>query len=102
VTRAGNLLRRAKALIADPKDWTQEGVYMTDDGCMCAAGALNSAYTLTELDDFTVDTAYRCIKTCLKKVYPYALIGTYNDDPKTTHSDIMNLFDDAAAMADER
>jgi hypothetical protein len=100
MTQAGNLLRAAKALISDPSRWTQQGVYVTDDGCMCAQGALNRAYTAGEHSYETAYEAENFLKVVVKKVRTYRLVTSYNDDPETTHADIMNLFDDAATMAD--
>jgi hypothetical protein len=100
MTQAGNLLRAAKALISDPDKWTQEGLYVTDDGCMCAHGALNRAYMKGGHSYEIADQAYNFMSKALIKLQPYRAVTSYNDDPETTHSDIMNLFDDAATMAD--
>jgi hypothetical protein len=100
MSRAGNLLREAKALIADPKDWTQDGVYFTPDGCMCSAGAINRAYKVSNVRQDVADTAYYAIYISVSKLSSIHHVTSYNDDPKTTHADIMNLFDDAAALAD--
>jgi hypothetical protein len=48
----------------------------------------------------TADEAANCLKAGVSKVRTYRLVTSYNDDPETTHTDIMNLFDDAATMAD--
>jgi hypothetical protein len=48
----------------------------------------------------TADEAANCLKAGVKKVRTYRLVTSYNDDPETTHADIMKLFDDAATMAD--
>lgn len=101
MSKAGNLLRQAKALISDPKDWTQEGVYETSDGCMCAKGAINRAWSATSTNEIVIDNATACMHKALRKLHPYILITRYNDDFETTHTDIMNLFDASAAIADE-
>jgi hypothetical protein len=100
MTQAGNLLRAAKALISDPKDWTQIGVYVTSDGCMCAQGAINKAFRWSKLNTDVPNKAEDYLRKEVQKRYPYSLITSYNDDPETTHADIMKLFDDAATMAD--
>jgi hypothetical protein len=100
MTQAGNLLRAAKAKISDPKDWTQEGVYVTADGCLCAQGALNRAFIPSGYSVAIHDRACILISRAVRKLQPYYMVTKYNDDPTTTHADIMNLFDDAAEMAD--
>jgi hypothetical protein len=100
MTQAGNLLRAAKALISDPKDWTQIGVYVTSNGCMCAQGALNKAFRWSKLNEDLFYEAQEFLHKGVRKLNSYSLITTYNDDLETTHADIMNLFDDAATMAD--
>jgi hypothetical protein len=100
MTQAGNLLRAAKSLISDPADWTQEGLYVNAQGCLCAQGALNKAFRWSKLNTEVVDDAANYLKVAVSKVRTYRLVTSYNDDPETTHADIMNLFDDAATMAD--
>jgi hypothetical protein len=100
MTKAGNLLRAAKKLISDPKDWTQEGVYVTPEGCMCAQAAINRAFKASGENVNVVDNAVHYILQVVSKIHPYHLVTTYNDRPDTSHADIMNLFDDAATMAD--
>jgi hypothetical protein len=100
MTKAGNLLREAKALIADPKDWTQEGLYQTPEGCLCTAGAINKVYSSGNVALSVTDGAYKAIGECVRKLAPNTLLTQYNDNPSTTHADIMKLFDDAIIMAD--
>ena len=100
MTQAGNLLRAAKSLISDPKDWTQEGVYSTIDGCMCAQGAFFRTFWASDYNVDVSDDAQSYLHKAVRKLNPYCLVTSYNDDRETTHADIMNLFDDAAAMAD--
>jgi hypothetical protein len=100
MTQAGNLLRAAKAKIIDPKDWHQEGTYVNAQGCLCAIAALNRAIKSSGYVTDVADKAYDLIHKAVRKLHPYCLVTKYNDDPETTHADIMNLFDDAAEMAD--
>ena len=100
MTQAGNLLRAAKSLISDPKDWTQEGLYVNAQGCMCAQGALNRAFRWSKLNTDVADEAQTYLHKVVRKLNPYCLVTSYNDDRETTHADIMKLFDDAATMAD--
>jgi hypothetical protein len=57
MTQASNLLRAAKALISDPANWTQDGVYVTAEGCMCAQGAINKAFRASDRDYEVSDQA---------------------------------------------
>jgi hypothetical protein len=100
MTQVGNLLRAAKALISDPDKWTQDGLYITPCGCMCAQGALNRSFWASDYNEDVVDQATQYLTKTLKNIDLYAYITKYNDDPETTHADIMSLFDDAATMAD--
>jgi hypothetical protein len=100
MTKAGNLLRAAKKLISDPKDWTQEGVYVTPEGCMCAQAAINRAFKASGENVNVIDCASIFVHTVVRKLLPYHHLTYYNDQPSTSHADIMNVFDDAAAMAD--
>jgi hypothetical protein len=100
MTQAGNLLRAAKALISDPANWTQDGVYVTADGCMCAQAALNRAFKANDRNCDVSDQACDYLIRVLRKKSPYHFVTSYNDASTTTHTDIMNLFDDAATMAD--
>ncbi len=99
MTKVGNLLRASKALISDPSKWIK-GAYVDDYGCMCAQGALNEAYISSKYGHEIAYEASLFLKAGVQKVRTYRLVTSYNDDPETTHADIMNLFDDAAAMAD--
>jgi hypothetical protein len=100
MTQAGNLLRAAKAKISDPADWHQEGTYVNASGCLCAQAALNRAFKTSEYNVSVHDQCFSHISKFVRKLHPYYLVTSYNDDPETTHADIMNLFDDAAEMAD--
>jgi hypothetical protein len=100
MTQAGNLLRAAKAKISDPDDWHQEGTYVNASGCLCAQAALNRAFKTSGYNVSVHDQACVHIIKIVRKYHPISYLTKYNDDPETTHADIMNLFDDAAEMAD--
>jgi hypothetical protein len=100
MTQAGNLLRAAKAKISRPADWHQEGTYVNAQGCLCAQAAINRAF---KSSSYNVDVSYdaqSCIHKAVRKLHSTMLVTQYNDDLETTHADIMNLFDDAAKLAD--
>jgi galactitol-specific phosphotransferase system IIB component len=100
MTQAGNLLRAAKAKISRPADWHQEGTYVNAQGCLCAQAAINRAFKSSDYNSDVADQATDYLSKTLKDIDLYTYITKYNDDPNTTHADIMNLFDDAAEMAD--
>jgi hypothetical protein len=100
MTQAGNLLRAAKAKISDPADWHQDGTYVNAQGCLCAQAALNRAFRTSGYNTPIHDRASAFMSKAVRKLNPYYYVTKYNDDPETTHADIMNLFDDAATMAD--
>lgn len=92
---AADNLRAAQALIDTPDKWTQ-GYYARDkDGapveatsrdavCFCMLGACTRA----KADDQYIYGATK------------ALVTLFNDDPKTTHRKVMNLFKKAIALAE--
>lgn len=91
-------LTKAKALIANPENWNQDGNYSADGDdestCLCAQGAVAVA----------IGIPFCALKVSLVPELgslEYALshnsgvVNVYNDLPTTTHLDIMNLFDKA-------
>lgn len=86
----------AKALIDTPEKWIK-GELHTKRGaqhCYCIYGAL-AQVVRTEEDDAGVVRA-------LRAVAPHRYLSVFNDDPATTHADIMALFDRAiAAQGDD-
>lgn len=86
-------LRAAKALIDTPERWTQCGRFREFRGateCFCAWGALDRA---TSRHGEALGWLELAIPTD-------ATLPAFNDDPRTTHADIMKLFDDAIALAE--
>lgn len=83
-------LKRAKALIATPDKWCQ-GVSSNDKGQHCA---LNACYATG------ADTPFSHVTSYLFRALPYGRsVIAFNDNPKTTHKDIMDLFDRAIELA---
>lgn len=108
------LLKKAKALISDPNAWIR-GHAGTDksglpvranhpDACRwCALGALWKAA------DYDTREAIYCeivdAEVCLESALGVSLItgiARYNDDPETTHTDVMSLYDRAIELAEKR
>jgi hypothetical protein len=99
-------LTAARALLADPKDWTAETSGRTADGkpdrsedlsgavCFCSLGALwriSGRCGLTPAEDI--------LTGIVRTTTPFDNIVSFNDDPATTHADILRVFDAAIARA---
>lgn len=97
------VLQNARELIAEEKNWTQGAQARTANGeatalddkqavCFCATGALcrvshRLAYSIQA----------RAYEKLSSKV-PSRMrtrVALFNDDPSTTHKDVLKLFDDA-------
>lgn len=93
-----DVLRRAKALIADPEDWCQgyrEG-WDGDRWRRCAVGALGAAKA--DLGLLCFNAPNRALCDAMPKTY-YA-VAEFND--ASTHADVMALYDRAIAAAEEK
>ena len=99
-------LRDAKALIATPETWTRDFMARTKSGrqigaasenaqCWCCIGAiLNvSGGLFTEASLRAEDLLFDAI--------PDVSIPDFNDNPNTTHADVMAAFDRAIKLAEE-
>lgn len=85
-------LKAAKALIDAPEKWRQDGSFGFGTGCFCVLGAVATA---AQEDD-----ACGAARDYLEREVPgMRSVVVYNDDPSTTHADIMALFDRAIANA---
>lgn len=89
----------AKALIDTPAKWIKGTSEL--DGCFCAIGALNRiSPPLGHYDDLTPpDPAYEALVSALPD--GECFVARFNDEPATTHADIMDLFDRAIAAQSE-
>jgi hypothetical protein len=99
MTRVLDILIRARKLIEAPERWTKGAMarnsvgarvsaYAPDAICFCAQGALKKA---SDWDDHLSQAALRLNRAI---TIPVGYI-TYNDEPETTHADILALFDRA-------
>lgn len=107
------VLRAARARIAEPEDWTRCAAARDDLGeptypsspqatCWCALGA---AWAVSDIVDETYLLAYALppeFRTRFGQTYtnPTPLVAVYNDHPLTTHADILALYDRAIAAAE--
>lgn len=94
-------LAAAKALIDTPEKWAQHS-YQTGMGCMCVIGALAKALGHNPLNDTPPDLGApeRALDKAAREV-GFGNAVHLNDDLRTTHADIMALFDRAIAAQDE-
>lgn len=95
--KAADILREAKAIIADPDRWTK-GTF-ADCGRYCALGALRTA-EWSAAGSAGVDAIHagNLAKAKLERVAlrrEYSSIATYNDSRWTRHEDVMSMFDEA-------
>ena len=98
----------AKALIDTPEKWIK-GQFRDENGCLCARGACGIASG----KGFASKEASRSESQLIRFLPPrmdghswqihgpLSALAHYNDDPDTTHADIMALFDRAIAAQDE-
>lgn len=102
--KRSEILTQARDLISDPARWTR-GVYARDaEGretasrsesavCWCVHGAIR------KVTGSVYDTLFsgRYAQAALPE--GYSEVHEFNDDPKTTHSDVLALFDRAIKLA---
>ena len=92
----------ARALIADPVNWTKEVFARTSDGsavtldgpnatCFCAWGAVLRASFILETDTISVYDALQAQMPGPDRAY--ISIPDFNDAETTTHADVLALFD---------
>lgn len=100
MTITGQILTRARELITDPAHWGQAIVAANAEGhevpvleatCFCAAGAICRAERELE-----ASTNRFAAYLALGFQTGYVL-GQWNDDPTTTHADVLAAFDQAIA-----
>lgn len=92
----------AKALIDTPEKWGREE-YTPNPGCFCVIGALCEAMALSPATIEAESAEARALALALPEGWERNgwYLPNFNDDPTTTHVDIMALFDRAIAAQDE-
>lgn len=96
----------ARALIDTPEKWGKDG-YEPTPGCYCLAGAIFTAKgeSFNPWKENNSPEA-KAIEEALNELHdglsPWRSYVDYNDDPETTHADIMVLFDSAIAAQDDK
>jgi hypothetical protein len=89
----------ARALIDTPEKWTK-GSWLRRDGTMCAEGACRR--TGKAASPLRPHDRIIALFAALEPGLPAGCDGSiarYNDDPATTHADVMSLFDRAIELA---
>lgn len=86
------MIKDARALVA--RGWTQCGGFSDLDGNFCAMGAVIRVADMNPgLADFHMPV-FRLFNTMVQQL-GYGSIYLFNDDPSTTHQDVLDFFDKA-------
>ncbi len=89
----------AKELISDPAKWGR-GAGPHEDGTMCVLEAVRVATTKRPVAYADLSEWKLLAKALPDGDYKTAkFVGGYNDNPSTTHADIMALLDRAIALS---
>jgi hypothetical protein len=110
MSETGDLIRGAKALIANEKQWIKKALRVVRDGtpCYCLYGALHmtvfglvNAHRSNSHKDVIRWVRVRGLVFSVVKKRGADHIEAFNDDDDTTHADVMDVCDEAAKLADE-
>ena len=96
------VLMRARSLIADPENWIQGPVAVdkdkkpveVGDPDACAWCALGAIYEAAYRNDAPDEPAYDVLRKIILGA-GYGGIANWNDWHKTTHSEVLDVFDEA-------
>ena len=88
------LLRDARSLIADPRDWTQR-IYRSFRGRRCAVGALRAA--ASGLDDPSLAWSAHGLLIKIARSRGFTNVEAMND--RSSHAAVLRAFDEAIALA---
>ena len=90
-----DLLRDAKDMVADPKDWTRR-TYRSFGGQRCAVGALRAA--AKRLNDPTIAWSAHAMLIDVARSRGFTNVETMND--RSSHAAVMAAFDQAIRTAE--
>lgn len=90
-----DLLRDAKEMIADPKDWTRR-TYRSFGGQRCAVGALRAA--AKRLEDPTIAWSAHALLIDVARSRGFTNVETMND--RSSHAAVIAAFDQAIRTAE--
>ena len=109
--KAVEILKKARALIADPKHWIKGTFKLTkghEQSCYCALGAVREigSPALSDNDDYvTYNKAQRLLRDgaarVIKKASSDVVIVKFNDASNRTHDQVLKAFDIAIAKAEK-
>jgi hypothetical protein len=94
------VLRSARELITDRKNWTQgHFVRVREDGgeCFCAEGAIDRVLYLADVETNWREF-YRPLRTVIGS--PYHSIVLWNDQDGRTHEEVLAAFDKAIELTE--
>ena len=95
------LLKAAKAKIADPEHWTKRWFARTATDAKCMALSVRAVKWCAVGACETVGADYGRAWSLLRENAPGGSLPALNDAPETTHADIMALFDRAIEAAEQ-
>ena len=95
------LLRKAKARISTPEMWHKGSMFSGLDRETCPACAYGALFIAANGSGPAFDDTRSVLDAATRSVLNYGNTHTYNDNPSTTHADIMALFDVAIDMAEK-
>ena len=105
---AAELLREARKLLEDPSHWTKGAFAKAAAGCAIASTSDNAVCwcaigALRRFDRGGYSAAYSnavfVLQCC---VSGSGGVAEFNDDPNTTHADVLAMFDRAIARAETK
>lgn len=112
-----NLLIAARLLLSDEENWNKGKYALTSNGehkygghpdavCWCSKGALQAFHEPEPYNNYqdVRDNAQRVLHSMINKHqddWDSTGIVSFNDNERTTHEDILNLFDAAIASLDD-
>lgn len=99
--RPADVLRDVRDLLSMPEAWIKDDWSQTVEGTPCSPDSNRAAcWCLTgAISRFDGDDSGALV--IVKRVVPGGLAARFNDDPKTTHADILRVLDQAIELADK-
>jgi hypothetical protein len=105
------VLKKAKEKLSDPDKWVKDSEYVTNDGCMCAMGAVYQSLDPDARDQRDLSSEKERIAQIVEGKLDYAAaehtdylmscVIFFNDFGGTTHEDLMKVFDIAIEKEDQ-
>lgn len=115
--QAIEVLRKGRKEIEDPTHWIKGEAAATAEGapvdptdpravCFCAIGSVRKYSTEPSgrgmINTYPGLKAMAALRAAIPSEAPALRIPTFNDNPKTTHADILALFDRAIAQLENQ